>query len=128
MMPEFTTPNGCRFTIPDQWWHFADMHLQDWRGLRFYPCNPRLTVAEVQVLPLILFKPPMRSADKAPFKKSKMLPILFALTSDEATLPPIEAAPLHGHPEFRYRIINGFHRYYVSAAIGYPSLPAVVAV
>jgi hypothetical protein len=67
----------------------------------------------------------MRNSGVPPFKKYKMVPILFALSSPECALPPVEVDAL-APAAHRFRLHNGYHRYYASVAVGYPSLPVVI--
>jgi hypothetical protein len=39
-------------------------------------------------------------------------------------LPPVQLRALPGHGDFKYRVIDGIHRYYASVKRGYAELPA----
>ena len=82
----FETPAGqVAFEIPDGWWFFTEMDNFSLEGHRFYayPLHAR----SVDVVPLSDVEPPMRNSGVPPFKKYKMVPILFALSSPECALP-----------------------------------------
>jgi len=121
----FETPAGqVAFEIPDGWWFFTEMDNFSLEGHRFYayPLHAR----SVDVVPLSDVEPPMRNSGVPPFKKYKMVPILFALSSPECALPPVEVDALAAPAAHRLRVHNGYHRYYASVAAGYPLLPVVI--
>lgn len=68
--------------------------------------------------------PPLRTAGVALFPRA--IPILSALR-DGVALPPIEVEllPTPVGP-YRYRVRDGFHRYYLVSALGFTALPAIV--
>jgi hypothetical protein len=122
---QFQTPGGeVTFDIPDEWWHFAEMNTFRLRG-RFYP-YPLASDQEIDAVPLAEIEPPMRNAGVPPFKKYKMVPVLFALSSPECALPPVEVDALPASATYRFRVYNGYHRYYASAAVGYSLVPVVI--
>jgi hypothetical protein len=69
-------------------------------------------------------EPPKRAPGVADFKKAKLVPILMALSASNH-LPPVPVTRLDSSAIYRYRVYDGFHRYYVSVAVGYPMLPIV---
>jgi hypothetical protein len=123
---QFQTPRGDRFfQIADDWWRFADMGQfspEDGGGYYPYPSE----VANVHVLPLRDIEPPMRAPGLEPFKKYKLLPVLFAFGSPEGQLPPVHVVASHADPAYPYRLTNGFHRFFASVAAGYTSIPALI--
>jgi hypothetical protein len=121
----FETPAGqVAFEIPDDWWSFTEMDNFSLEGHRFYAYP--LHAQGVDVVPLSDIEPPMRNSGVPPFKKYKMVPILFALSSPECALPPVEVDALAAPAAHRFRVHNGYHRYYASVAVGYPLLPVVI--
>jgi hypothetical protein len=122
---QFKTPGGeVTFDIPDEWWQFAEMDTFRLLG-RFYP-YPFGSDQEIDAVPVTEIEPPMRNAGVPPFKKYKMVPVLFAFSSPECALPPVEVDALPVSSTYRFRIYNGYHRYYASVAVGYPLLPRVI--
>ena len=119
----FTTPSGTSFEIVDDWWQFAEMEGFSPNGGNYYPYATG--EKSVQIVPLPLVEPPQRAQAIAPFKKYKLVPVLLAFQSPECALPPIAVVELHSGP-YRYRVINGYHRYYASAAVGYANVPVIV--
>jgi hypothetical protein len=90
-------------------------------GACYYSSDER-----VEIVDLASVEPPLRADGVKPFKKYKLVPVLFALGSPECNLPPVTVTRLPGTSGFLYRVTNGFHRYYCSAAVGYPGLPVIV--
>jgi len=121
---QFRTPTGVSFEIPDEWWVCADMGSFSKGANTSYPCWPGSQ--NVQIVSLVEVEPPTRSAGVPPFKKCKLIPVLFGFQSPESPLPPVPVL-LNGTPgQYRYKVYDGYHRYYASAAVGYESLPVVV--
>jgi hypothetical protein len=111
------------YEIPEEWLGFFDFK-QASTGHRFYHYGQCWTNA--QTVPLCEIQPPMRSEGVEPFKKYKMIPVLMAMMDPEGSLPPIVVAPLEPPSPYKYRVVNGFHRFYASAERGYPSIPVVM--
>jgi hypothetical protein len=122
---KFRTPNSLEFTIPDDWWHFAEMNTFSPNGGGYYP-YPFQLAEKVTVVNLTEVEPPKRDDGVPPFKKYKLLPVLFAFQSPECALPPVEATILSGDGKFKYGVLNGYHRYYASVAVGYSKLPITI--
>lgn len=55
-----------------------------------------------------------------------MVPIVFAFISPECALPPVEVGALTESAACRFKVRNGYLRYYASIAVGYPLLPVVI--
>jgi hypothetical protein len=116
-----TSVTGARFDIPDEWWSFAEMDTFK-RVSEYYP-PPR--DKDFELVPLSDVEPPMRNLGVPPFKKYKLLPVLFTFWSPECALPPVEVSPVTGG-RYHYRVCNGYHRYYASVAVGYTKLPIIL--
>jgi hypothetical protein len=84
-----TSVTGARFDIPDEWWSFAEMDTFK-RVSEYYP-PPR--DKDFELVPLSDVEPPMRNLGVPPFKKYKLLPVLFTFWSPECALPPVEVSP-----------------------------------
>lgn len=109
-------------TIPEDWLAFCD--VTNWtRGSDYYPYPPDRTV---EIVALSDVEPPRRDVGMAPFKKYKMCPVLFAFQSPECSLPPVVVQPLTAGEAFRYRLMDGFHRFYASVHVGYTHIPVEV--
>lgn len=107
------------YTIPDDWLTFCEM--PNWtRGTDYYPYQ---SSRAVEIVSLSDIEPPRRDAGVIPFKKYKMCPVLFAFQSPECALPPVVVEFMSASQAFRYRIVNGFHRFYASVHVGYTHIP-----
>jgi hypothetical protein len=106
--------------IPRDWWAFCEM--DDFKPLSpYYPyAIPRDQT--VEVVPLADVEPPKRSAGTPAFRKYKLVPIHLAFRSPECRLPPVPVEAASSGP-YRFKLVNGFHRFYASVAVGYSHLP-----
>ncbi len=85
----FQTPLGdVEFTIPDEWWRFAEASRLSADSESYYPYT--LTAQGVQIVALRDIEPPQRDNGIPPFKKYKLVPVLLAFHSPECELPPLE--------------------------------------
>ena len=123
----FKTPRGeVAFEIPDEWWRFSEMDTFTSQGGRFYPYCALRGDQEIDAVSLVDVEPPMRNSGVPPFKKYKMVPILFAFCSPECALPPVEVNVFVEPAAYRFKVLDGYHRYYASIAVGYPLLPIMI--
>lgn len=90
----------------------------------YYGGQPDSDLAEVVDLSSV--EPPTRHVGVPLFRKYKLLPVLFAFASPECSLPPVKVTLLPTSRAYRFRVANGLHRYYASAAVGYSRLPVVI--
>ena len=122
---KFTTPNaGKEFDIPDEWWEFSEMTFFQPNSGGFYYCDHFKN--NIQVVSLTEIEPPVRNEGIPLLKKEKLVPILFAFRLQENPLPPVEVHRLTTPSLYKFRIHNGYHRFYASVAVGYTMLPIVV--
>lgn len=120
----FQTPRrDIEFTIADEWWSFSEMETFDSGPGTYYPYTR--SAKGVQIIELSQVEPPQRTDGVSPFKKYKLVPVLLAFQSPECGLLPIEVCEAH-ESGYRYRVTNGYHRYYASVAVGYTNLPVIV--
>ncbi|MDT7815877.1 MAG: hypothetical protein QOJ42_5793 [Acidobacteriaceae bacterium] len=118
-----TSPMGVEFDIPDEWWAFAEMQRFERGTGQFYYYGGYPDSERVQVVDLAIVEPSIRTVGVPLFKKYKLVPVLFALTSPECSLPPVKVA-LHLEPgRYLYRVTNGLHRYYASVAVATLDFP-----
>jgi hypothetical protein len=116
----------AEFEFPDEWWSAAGMS-----GFTPQEVAYRSTAG---VFPLDEIEPPFRlpsiPRDWRGFERCRMVSILRGFV-DDAEIPPIVVfpiPPLHdisGDP-FKYRVADGFHRFYASLAAGFARIPATV--
>ncbi|MGC1548032.1 MAG: ParB N-terminal domain-containing protein [Rhodanobacter sp.] len=112
-----------QYQIPEEWLTFSDFKRVS-AEYRFYPygqCWPN-----AKAIPLAEIEPPIRDYDIEPFKKFKMVPVLMAMMDPNGTLPPITVALAEPSSRYRYKVVNGFHRFYASLERGYPFIPIVI--
>ena len=118
----------CEFEIPDDW--LADVSLPVFRGghAAYQPAGAAV------LIPLADIEPPYRvhahPKDWRGFDRERFLAVLRRMVSGDEIDPvpvlelPAEEIPT---PPYRYRIRNGFHRYYASIVAGFGSLPGAIA-
>jgi hypothetical protein len=122
-MPRFKIPlTTTEFEIPDEWWVFAEMDKFTPDGGGYYPASPNSDWEPVSIDQL---EPPKRNGGIQSFRKYKLMPVLFAFQSPECALPPVEVCEASDGP-YRFKVRNGYHRYYASSAVGYRKLPVIV--
>jgi hypothetical protein len=88
----------------------------------YYPAQAH---ADWKVVPIEDIQPPTRNTGVPPFKKYKMVPLLFAFRSPECALPPVEVCAASEGP-YRFKVRNGYHLYYASIAVGFSKLPVKI--
>jgi hypothetical protein len=115
----------AEFEIPDDWWSEAGM-TDFTRSTTCYLS----TDATTRPIPLRDIEPPFRERefphDFRGFDRARMVRILagFVAGADIKAVSLIELpAPYAPQPPFRYRVYNGFHRFYASVAAGFECLP-----
>lgn len=124
---KFKVPQSLvEFDIPDEWWSFAEMQTFEDHGGGYYPYSP-VAADRVQVVSLSSVEPPTRSEGVPSFKKYKLVPVLFAFQSPECELPPIAVQRISSPSQYEFRVLNGYHRFYSSVAVGYSKLPIIAA-
>ena len=113
--------SSLHFTIPDDWWRFCEMTT--FRPVsKFYPYARNCS--EAIAVPITEIEPPVRDVGIPPFRKYKLVPVLLAFWSPECALPPVPVEQAD-NGSYRYRPINGYHRFYASVAAGYSMLPVI---
>jgi hypothetical protein len=121
----------AEFEIPDDWWSEAGM-LKFTRGSSAY----RSTAATTHSLALREVEPPFRfpeySKDFRGFDRARMIHILARIAAG-AEIDPVPVLILPALADiskapFRYRVLDGVHRFYASVAAGFEQLPAVARV
>ena len=121
---KFKTPRtGIEFEISDEWWSFSEMDKFKLNGARFYLYTR--SVENAEAVDISEIEPPTRNKNIPPFKKYKLVPVLMAFTSPECELPPVEVVENNSN-EYRFKVKNGYHRYYASVAVGYPMFPILI--
>ena len=117
----------AEFEIPDEWWAQAGM-------AGFTPSSEAYhSTASATLIPLRHIEPPFRSPecpkDFHGFDRDRLISVLNGI----ATGAEIEPVPLLKLPTpeltpapYRFRVCNGFHRFYGSVVAGFGCLPGVI--
>ena len=78
----------------------------------------------LHIIPVLEIDPPLRSVGVPLFPRAAPI---FAALRDGVALPPLEVELLpSARGPYRYRVRDGFHRYYLVCALGFALLPAIV--
>lgn len=73
-----------------------------------------------------LIQPPVRNQGVQELVHSRAQSVLLAIKTGN-TLPPIEVEHLPDLPHgYQYRVIDGYHRFYLSLGLGFTHLPVVI--
>jgi len=125
---KFKTPSGIDFEIPDDWWSFAEMNDFSVCRTTYTHGRPESYPEEIETREVSLdeIEPPMRAQGIAQFHKSRMLPILLAFRFPGCALPPVQVRLKIPSGRYRFKVYDGFHRYYASVAAGFTHLPVTV--
>ena len=124
----YPMPNyPCEFELPDSWLAEA--------GMVNFTCEATAfrSTENCVVVPLVDVEPPYRRVthpkDWRGFDRARMVSILKGIVAGVK----IEPVPLLELPIFefsprpyRYRVLNGVHRFYASIVAGFDSLPGVI--
>jgi hypothetical protein len=111
------------FEIPDGWWLRSGMADFSLSGKCFcYSEEPRRPATII--VPFSEVQPPIRDPHVQLLFEERTVSILSAFCSAER-LPPLWVVLLPSSP-CKYRVHNGYHRYYCSAAAGFSHLPVFV--
>jgi len=117
----------AEFEIPDEWWTEAGMS-----GFRPDSASYLSSDAAAQIIQLRDIEPPFRfpehPKDFRGFDRGRLVRILSGFVAGCAIEPvPLLAlpAPEFQPAPFRYRLRDGFHRFYASVAAGFGSLPGI---
>ncbi len=113
-----------KIEFDDTWWAEAEMdgfvpHNRAYRVDRGATNGTELFEIQIdEVAPVI------RNPGIAYFVKKRALEILNGFRNDEE-IPPVEIAFEPPGSKFRYRLLDGCHRFYCSLAAGFSHVPAV---
>lgn len=116
----------AEFEIPDEWWAEAGMS-------RFTPAATAYrSKAGATHIPLRDIEPPVRQPDVTRdfrgFDRSRMISVLAGIAANEEIAPVpvliLPRLPDISHAPFRFRALDGLHRYYASVAAGFEHLPS----
>ena len=116
-------PNSTvEFEVPDDWWTSAGMAnfvpSSDYYTTKQSSCPEIVAVEEVE--------PPFRGNRQIWFRNRQSVIEVLAKMRTGEELDPIEVWSREKTRTEKYRVKHGFHRFYLSIAIGYPKLPIKV--
>ncbi|MEW6324445.1 MAG: hypothetical protein AB1515_03555 [Nitrospirota bacterium] len=112
------------FEIPDEWWAAAGMN--NWKpSTDCYTAINSDSSCPIRFVHLSEVAAPERNKGVDWFKEKRMVSVLKGFRSGEP-MPPIEVDEPPSRTNFQYRVRDGFHRFYASAAVGFTHLPVSV--
>jgi len=112
---------GFEFEIPDTWWHAAGAHAFTPRRLAYRASSD--PAWPTTVVPLAEVTAPRRDKGVVGLHEDRTISILRAFVQD-TELPPLES---HRPPQAtKLAVLDGFHRYFASIAVGFTQLPLSV--
>jgi hypothetical protein len=122
-MPHFP----CEFDIPDDWLVEAGM-------TGFAPTTIAYrSSSNAHPIPLVAIEPPSRvltvPKDGCGFERARLVSVLKGIvTAAEIEPVPLLELPVYefGPNTYRYRVRDGFHRFYASIVAGFEYLAAVI--
>lgn len=126
----FPMPNfPCELELPDAWLAEAGLLIG------FSPSTPAYrSEPDARLVPLREIEPPHRDPeyqkDWHGFDRERLIKVLRGFVDGEV-IPPVPLLELQPHPDsihlpYRYRVLDGFHRFYGSVAAGFQHLPGIL--
>lgn len=110
---------GSELQIPHDWWMEAGM-------VGFSPNSDHYATNEALCTAVVAFnevEPPMRQNGQLWFRnKESVVAVLRSMRVGEA-LDPVEVWSKQKTDSQKYSVRDGFHRFYLSLAVGYKKLP-----
>lgn len=115
------SPQSVDFDIPDEWLEVTGAKL-------FKPNAPAYEASSddeypTETMSFSKLQAPIRHPGVTRFVEERMISLIKCILTGKI-IPPVE---VHLKPgESTYRVKDGYHRFYISAALGYQSLPVSV--
>lgn len=108
------------FEIPDEWWEASEMST-------YTPTRSHyLSVSAHAVVSIEEIEPPLRNGGKVWFRDRDTVVQLLKGMRDCDKLPPIQVWSKEKKCSTLHVVRDGFHRFYLSIAIGYSEIPIEV--
>jgi hypothetical protein len=109
------------FEVPDEWLAMAGVQAFNPKSSAFltFPNPECLLVAIAGV------EPPIRNEGVDGLQESRAVSILQAMVSSQH-LPAIEVHENKLSDLYRFSVYDGYHRYYLSIALGFTMLPVLI--
>ena len=120
-MKYILSPQSVEFEIPDEW-------LEVTGANKFKPNEPAYETSSdddypTEIMSFSKLQAPIRNPSVTGFVKERMISLIECILAGKA-LPPVE---VHLKPdESTYKVKDGYHRFYLSVALGFHSLPVSV--
>jgi hypothetical protein len=112
---------SIEFEIPDEWLHEAGVYNYKPTSEAYEPLSNGERPTEIMSFNNL--QAPIRDPGTTWFNKKRMVSLMKGVISGKA-MPPVE---VHLKPEEnKYSVKNGFHRFYMSVALGFKALPVTV--
>jgi len=112
---------NIEFEIPDPWWVEAKAHLFERSAASFAASSD--PEWPTQLVSIQSVAAPQRDAGIEGLRKERTISIIQAIISG-SEVPPLE---VHQPPQSeRLAVRDGYHRYFISVALGFPMLPVSV--
>ena len=112
-----------RLEVPDSW--LAETAIGSFTSsTRSYEALPDSNWPAT-VVPFADVVPPIRDAGVECLHRERSITILLAFR-DRVPIPPIEVDHPPDLPQGKYRVRDGYHRYYLAAAVGYQMIPVSI--
>ena len=121
---QFSIPHSeIVFEIPDAW-------LRQGNAVGFSPTMSAYLFERDPEWPNVVapfsdVEPPVRNRDVLGLHEDRTVSLLRAITAGHA-VPAVEADEPPNPKSHRYRVRNGYHRFYISAALGFSHVPLSV--
>jgi hypothetical protein len=114
---------SLEFEIPDKWRAAANM--ENWKPVvECYTATSDLRYSTI-IVPISEVAAPIRNEGVPWFAEARIVQVLRGFRSGEL-LPAIDVDGPSDQTCFRYRVRDGFHRFYASAAVRFTHLPVSV--
>lgn len=119
------------FEIPDEVWDAIPTSLATLLRESYYVFGPYRKPSGqesdlfVRAVPLLDIEPPLRSPGMSQFNDERLLSILKAIVQRQP-LPAVLGLPTEPGARHPFELIDGFHRFYASAAVGFTHVPVAV--
>jgi hypothetical protein len=120
----FDLPRGGRFQLLADWWVEAGM--DDFRCeaeaylITVYPPTELIALTDIEPPPL----GKRGHLTDSGFDEERMVSVLQGI-ANRMIIPPVEVTVSQEEGEYRYKVHNGYHRFYASVAAGFPCLPTI---
>lgn len=112
-------PNIDAFELPDEW--LRDSAMSSFvPNSRYYPVNLSACTC---VVPIGQIEPPMRDNGERWFRNRDSVIALLKRMRDGGEIDPIEVWSKEKKTSTSYIVRDGFHRFYLSVALGYSEIP-----